>query len=67
MPRGEQMLAQPGAMTATLAYYRAAMQPSFQDPALAEPRARLEGGGHFLHREKPDQVNALVLDWLRRT
>jgi pimeloyl-ACP methyl ester carboxylesterase len=103
--RIKQMLAQPGAMAATLAYYRAAMQSSFQDPALAELRARLdlpisvptrvacgshdmrremlpgqgrhftgpyewtvvEGAGHFMHREKPDEVNALVLDWLRRS
>lgn len=26
----------------------------------------IEGAGHFLHREKPDQVNALILDHLRR-
>lgn len=99
----KRMLAEPGAMEATLAYYRAAMQPRRQDPALAELRARLdrptpvptlvvcgtrdmrremlpgqgefftgayewttvEGAGHFLHREKPDEVNRLVLDWLK--
>ena len=102
--RIRQMLAQPGAMAATLDYYRASMQPKFQDPALAALRARLdqpisvptrvacgsrdmrremlpgqgryfagpydwtvvEGAGHFLHREKPEEVNALVLDWLKR-
>jgi pimeloyl-ACP methyl ester carboxylesterase len=102
--RIKQMLAQPGAMQATLAYYRAAMQPSLHDPALAELRARLDGpirtptrvacgsrdmrremlpgqgryfsgpyewavvdgAGHFMHREKPDEVNRLVLDWLQR-
>jgi pimeloyl-ACP methyl ester carboxylesterase len=101
----KRMLAEPGAMAATLAYYRAAMQPRFADPALADLRARLdqpigvptrvicgtrdmrremlpgqrefftgpyewttvEGAGHFLHREKPDAVNRLVLDWLGRT
>jgi pimeloyl-ACP methyl ester carboxylesterase len=26
---------------------------------------RIEGAGHFLHQEKPDEVNALILDWLR--
>jgi pimeloyl-ACP methyl ester carboxylesterase len=100
----KQMLAQPGALAATLEYYRAAMQPARQDPALAPLRARLdrptpvptlvacgtrdmrremlpgqrefftgpyqwttvEGAGHFLHREKPEAVNRLVLDWLGR-
>jgi epoxide hydrolase 4 len=98
------MLAEPGALPAALAYYRAAVQPKFQDPALAGLRARLdrptpvptlvacgtrdmrremlplqgefftgsyewttvEGAGHFLHRERPEQVNRLVLDWLGR-
>lgn len=100
----KQMLAQPGAMEAALAYYRAALKPAYQDPSLAELRARLdrpipvptlvacgsrdmrremlpgqrefftgpyewatvEGAGHFMHREKPDEVNRLVLDWLGR-
>ena len=25
---------------------------------------RIEDAGHFLHQEKPDEVNALLLDWL---
>jgi pimeloyl-ACP methyl ester carboxylesterase len=25
---------------------------------------RIEGAGHFCHQEKPDAVNALLLDWL---
>jgi len=25
------------------------------------------GAGHFLHREKPDQVTALLLEWLAKT
>jgi len=100
----KRMLAEPGAMSATLAYYRAALQQRFQDPALADLRARLdrptpvptrvvcgtrdmrremlpgqgefftgpydwatvEGAGHFLHREKPAEVNRLVLEWLGR-
>jgi pimeloyl-ACP methyl ester carboxylesterase len=98
------MLAEPGAMEAALAYYRAALKPAFQDPALAPLRALLdrptpvptlvacgtrdmrremlpaqrefftgdyewttvEGAGHFLHREKPEAVNRLVLDWLQK-
>jgi pimeloyl-ACP methyl ester carboxylesterase len=27
---------------------------------------RLEGAGHFAHQEKPDEVNALLLDWIAR-
>ncbi|ACY97155.1 MULTISPECIES: alpha/beta fold hydrolase [Thermomonospora] len=26
----------------------------------------VEGAGHFLHLERPDEVNALILDWLSR-
>lgn len=97
------MLAQPGAVAATLGYYRAAFNPALQDPALAQLRAQLDGpitvptlalcgaddvrvdpmsrqanrfsgsyrfdvvpdSGHFLHRERPDVVNTLVLDWLK--
>jgi pimeloyl-ACP methyl ester carboxylesterase len=97
-------LAQPGAMEATLSYYRALFHQNLQDPKLAALRGRLdrkipvptrvvcgthdmrkemlepgrayfsgdyewttvEGAGHFLHREKPDVVNRLILDWLRR-
>jgi len=37
------------------------------DPALF-PRGlrveRIEGAGHFLHQEKPEQVNQLILQWL---
>ena len=88
--------------TATLAYYRAALQPSHRDPALAELYAMLDrpievptrvlcgskdmrgrmledqrdlfradyqwhivdGAGHFLHRERPAEVNRQILDWL---
>lgn len=97
-------MATPGALQASLAYYRAMFRKSQADPALAEVRARLEapisiptrvlcgshdmrkemledqrryftadyewttvaGTGHFLHREAPDTVNALLLDWLGR-
>jgi pimeloyl-ACP methyl ester carboxylesterase len=37
----KQMLAQPGAMVAALAYYRAMMDPDKADPALADVTARL--------------------------
>ncbi len=97
-------MATPGALQASLAYYRAMFRESRADPALAVIRARLESpirvptkvlcgsrdmrremlepqrryfaaeyewttvadAGHFLHREQPDTVNALLLDWLRR-
>lgn len=97
-------MATPGALQASLAYYRALFGSRHADPALADLRARLdapitvptrvlmgsedmrremlepqrryftgeyewttvEGTGHFLHREAPDSVNALLLDWLRR-
>lgn len=100
----KQMLAQPGALVASLAYYRAMFNPAKADPALADITARLsdpitaptrvlcgsrdmrremlprqadlfagpyewdlvEGAGHFLHREKPAQVNADLIDWLAR-
>lgn len=100
----KRMLAEPGALEATLAYYRSMMNPRKFNPALAEVRARLnqpvsvptrvlcgsrdmrgemlpgqrdlfagpyewaivEGAGHFLHREKPEQVNQLILEWLER-
>ena len=95
----------PGALQASLAYYRAMFGTQNADPALADVRARLDapitvptrvliggedmrremleaarphftaeyewtevaGTGHFLHREAPDTVNALLLDWFRRS
>ena len=98
----KRMLAEPGALTATLSYYRAMFDPSKADPRLdtlrqsmnrpisvptlalcggADPRAELmqdqaqyftseyrfelvPGAGHFLHRERPTEVNRLILDWL---
>jgi pimeloyl-ACP methyl ester carboxylesterase len=27
--------------------------------------AVVEGGGHFLHREQPTEVNRQILEWLR--
>lgn len=101
--RVKETLRPPGAMEASLAYYRALFDRRRQDPALADLRERLdqpirvptlvacgsrdmraqmlerqrdrfagryqtaivEGAGHFLHREKPDAVNRLILDWLR--
>lgn len=102
--RIKHMLAQPGAVEATLGYYRAAFGRRHRDPALAGllaqldqptpvptlvacgahdmrrellPRQRdrftgpyewavVEGAGHFLHREQPQAVNHLLLDWLGR-
>ena len=101
--RIKQTLAQPGAVTATTNYYRAALNPALQDPALGDLRARLDGPipvptlalcgaddvraepmadqagqftgpyrfdvvpdcGHFLHRERPDDINRLILAWLK--
>ena len=97
-------MATPGALQASLAYYRAMFGTRHADPALAALRARLDApitvptkvlcgaqdmrremledqrryftsdyewttvpnAGHFLHREQPDVVNALLLEWLRR-
>lgn len=104
MARIKRMLAQPGAVEATLGYYRAALGSRHRDPTLAGlqerldqptpvptmvacgshdmrrellPRQRdrftgpyewtvIEGAGHFLHREQPQAINRLVLDWLGR-
>lgn len=98
------MLAQPGAVEAGLAYYRALLSEKRRDPAhraltpqLDRPTpvptrvlcgshdmrremldaqrefftgpyewSVVEGGGHFLHREQPGEVNRLILDWLGR-
>jgi pimeloyl-ACP methyl ester carboxylesterase len=95
-------LAQPGALEASLAYYRAAFGTIAGDPAVADQHdalnaptsvptltimgdedpgkiaaplqaglftgpmevAYVDGTGHFLHREKPDEVSKLILDWL---
>ena len=27
---------------------------------------RIPGAGHFAHQERPDVMNALILDWLRK-
>lgn len=97
-------MATPGALKASLAYYRAMFGKRNADPALADVRERLDtlitvptrvlcgsddmrkemlepqrqyfsadyewttvqGAGHFLHRDQPDTVNALLLDWLGR-
>lgn len=98
----KKMLSEPGVLTATLAYYRAMLDTTKDDPKLAHvhelinrpikvPTLALCGAddlraelmtdqsehftgeyqfelvadaGHFLHREKPEQVNRLILDWL---
>ncbi len=96
-------MADPRVARATLAYYRAAMQASYRDPALAELSRALDrpievptrvlcgskdmrgqmlegqrdlfrgpyewqivdGAGHFLHRERPAEVNRRIIEWLR--
>lgn len=103
LARIKAMLAAPGAVEATLDYYRAAFNPARQDPALADLRASLDapikvptlalcgaddvrvgpmskqahrftgpyrfdvvpGCGHFLHRERPDEITRRLLDWLK--
>ena len=98
----KRMMAEPGVIEATLAYYRAMFRAKFQDPALRGLRdtldrpidvptrvlcgsrdmrkemlpgqrdlfrgpyewAIVEGAGHFLHRERPDEVNRAILEWL---
>ncbi len=39
----------------------------YVDPALFPKGYRMEriaGAGHFVHQEKPDEVNAILLDWI---
>jgi len=95
-------LSQPGALEASLAYYRTILGTLPGDPALNDQQAALngpsavptltilggddmtgitpelqapfftgptefaivEGTAHFLHREKPDEVSKLLIDWL---
>jgi pimeloyl-ACP methyl ester carboxylesterase len=97
----KEALRQPGALEASIAYYRAAMGTLAGDPALEEQQgplngptavptmtilgsedpngrnaevqapfftgpleiAYVDGTGHFLHREKPDEVSKLLVDW----
>ena len=99
----KRMLAEPGALGATLGYYRAMFDPAKADPALEDVRRAIEraitvptlalcgaedmraetmadqarnftgpyrfelvpAAGHFLHREQPEAVNRLMLEWLR--
>ncbi len=89
---------QPGALTATINYYRAGFRPSslrglartprvdapvlviwgehdrFLGPELAEPDpevvpnarvARVPDAGHFVHYDRPERVNQLLLEFLR--
>lgn len=100
--RIKRMLAEPGALRAAIAYYRAMFRSSRADPVLEDVRRRLsdpitvptlvlcgsrdmrremlprqsdlfastyqwkivEDAGHFLHRERPREVNRLILEWL---
>lgn len=99
------MLAEPGAVAATIGYYRAAFNPAYQNPSHSALKPQLDnpitvptlalcgaddvraapmsaqahlfngeyrfqvvpGSGHFLHREKPNAINSLVLDWLKKS
>jgi len=98
----KRMLAEPGVLTATLGYYRAAFDVRKVDPRLEDLRRAMDrpitvptlalcgaddlraelmadqrqyfsgeysfelvsGASHFLHREKPAEVNRLTLAWL---
>jgi len=98
----KQSMTRPGALEASLSYYRAAFGNSPVDPShadlndamnrpIATPTLTIlgdedpgkvagalqapmftgpmevsyvDGTGHFLHREKPDEVSKLIIDWL---
>ena len=51
-------LSREGALTACLNWYRA---PFVEAPWRYE---RIEGAGHWLQLERPEEVNALLLDFL---
>jgi pimeloyl-ACP methyl ester carboxylesterase len=102
--RIKEMMSQPGAVEATLAYYRAIFDRGKRDPALGDLARSLDrpiavptrvlcgardmrgemletqrdlfaadyewgivdGAGHFLHRERPEEVNREIVAWLAR-
>ena len=50
-----------------LAIYANADRAAWEATIQIHPYSRqvvFDGSGHFLHQERPDQFNALVLDWI---
>jgi pimeloyl-ACP methyl ester carboxylesterase len=51
-----------------LVFYADPSRAALEQPLLGDERSRIvtwEGGGHWLHQERPDEFNALVDAWLK--